>query len=169
MDQYNERLVKGRPSMGDKAALIGSYVLVVIGAFLTLKVSFGLILLAGAIALAVFMSGRTSVEYEYTIYNGNIEVSKIYSMKSRKSIQEISAEDITGIYPLSDDHVKNDREVNTKLRVVDYTEQQKEEDYYAVYVTKNSNEILYIMDFNEECLKHFQARMKSKCFFAKIQ
>lgn len=38
------------------------------------------------------------VDYEYELYNGNIDISKIYSCTKRKLVQKINAEDVESVY-----------------------------------------------------------------------
>ena len=38
------------------------------------------------------------VDYEYELYNGNIDISKIYSCTKRKLVQKISVEDVESVY-----------------------------------------------------------------------
>ncbi len=38
------------------------------------------------------------VDYEYELYNGNIDISKIYSCTKRKMVQRIKVEDVDEVY-----------------------------------------------------------------------
>lgn len=45
------------------------------------------------------------VDYEYELYNGNIDISKIYSCTKRKLVQKIDVEDVESVYITKDNDI----------------------------------------------------------------
>ncbi|MDO5517968.1 MAG: DUF6106 family protein [Clostridium sp.] len=61
------------------------------------------------IGLALLILRRFSyVDYEYELYNGNIDISKIYSCTKRKLVQKIKVEDVESVYVTQDSQIGKD-------------------------------------------------------------
>ncbi|NME83898.1 DUF6106 family protein [Clostridium sp. SM-530-WT-3G] len=76
-----------------------SIALIVIGLILLmvfLKPIGFVVLIMGVILLII--RRYSYVDYEYELYNGNIDISKIYSCTKRKLVQKISVEDVESVY-----------------------------------------------------------------------
>ena len=85
MEKYTERLVKGR--VGNDAFLMmgGGVVLIIGGIVMTILLStFGLFIVAVGIFVIVQATSRFHIEFEYLIMNGDVDIAKIISKKSRK-------------------------------------------------------------------------------------
>ena len=76
-----------------------SIALIVIGLILLmvfLKPIGFVVLIMGVILLII--RRYSYVDYEYELYNGNIDISKIYSCTKIKLVQKISVEDVESVY-----------------------------------------------------------------------
>ncbi|MBE6062824.1 MAG: hypothetical protein E7207_04525 [Clostridium butyricum] len=76
-----------------------SYGLILLGLILSMiffKPIGIIILLLGVILL--YIRRFSYVDYEYELYNGNIDISKIYSCTKRKMVQRIKVEDVEEIW-----------------------------------------------------------------------
>lgn len=76
-----------------------SIALIVIGLILLmvfLKPIGFVVLIMGVILLII--RRYSYVDYEYELYNGNIDISKIYSCTKRKMVQRIKVEDVDEVY-----------------------------------------------------------------------
>ncbi len=168
MDRYTERLVQGHPGPEAKLTLAAGILLCLgaVGVAVYGIISGSMIALAGlpvlvlGIYVAFYSRQLFSVEFEYLITNGDIEVSKIIAKKSRKVVREIRAEDIKKMAPLAKDSVRNDVDRTDKKRVFDYTAGDRG-DYYVAYESLKGTECLYILDLEGESLQLMKDVLKS--------
>ena len=75
----------------------------------------GLPVLVLGIYVAFYSRQLFSVEFEYLILNGDVDVAKIIAKKSRKNIRSIAAEDIQYMASLSNEYAKNDLQIKKML------------------------------------------------------
>ena len=164
MDRYKERLVKGRSGRDVAGFMIGGIALITIGLLITVLVhQAGLFIIPVGVVLIVMAVQRMSVEFEYLILNGDIEIAKIISKKSRKTVWEITAGDVQYAAPADSDTVKNDMERKSNLEVYDYTAgEDATGTCYAFLEQKDSKERMSILDLDEECISLLKETLKSK-------
>jgi hypothetical protein len=167
MDKYNERLVKAKAGAPEVLMMVGSVLLAVIGlgVFLMVSFSIGFLLLAVGIFLVTVTMNNLNVEYEYTLVNGDIDVAKIIAMKRRKAMKSIVEGDIICM-DRSDSHkVQYDKNENPQVMVKDYTMQDPDKVYYAIYTNEGGKTVMNLFDFDEKCVEHMQFYLKTKCLF----
>ena len=56
------------------------------------------------------------VDYEYELYNGNIDISKIYAGSKRKTAQKIIIEDVESVYESSNNIDKKQALFNNNIK-----------------------------------------------------
>ncbi len=164
MDNYSERLVKGRVG-SDAFIMVAAGVILAAGgvAMTVLLTSFGLFFLAGGIFIIVQAVQRFNVEYEYLILNGDIDIAKIISKKSRKNLRSISAENIQYMAALTNEYAKNDLDIKKQLKIFNYTDGTPDKDsYYVVFENKNGKEAAYILDLDQKSLDIMKDALKMK-------
>ncbi len=128
-----------------------------------LLTSFGLFFLAGGIFIIVQAVQRFNVEYEYLILNGDIDIAKIISKKSRKNLRSISAENIQYMAALTNEYAKNDLDIKKQLKIFNYTDGTPDKDsYYVVFENKNGKEAAYILDLDQKSLDIMKDALKMK-------
>jgi len=164
MEKYTERLVNGR--VGSDAFLMmgGGAVLIVGGVAMTILLStFGLFLVAAGIFVIVQATSRFHIEFEYLIMNGDVDIAKIISKKSRKDLCSIKEGDITSMASMKNDRARNDLEVKKQLKILDYTEKKPDADnYYVIFENKNGKEAAYILDLDEKSVEIMKDALKMK-------
>ena len=164
MEKYTERLVKGR--VGNDAFLMmgGGVVLIIGGIVMTILLStFGLFIVAVGIFVIVQATSRFHIEFEYLIMNGDVDIAKIISKKSRKDLCSIKEGDITSMASLNNDRARNDLEVKKQLKILDYTEKKPDADnYYVIFENKNGKEAAYILDLDEKSVEIMKDALKMK-------
>ena len=85
-----------------KSVKIMAISVIVIGVVIFLFISPLLAILLQLAAIGVFLFTYFSfVDYEYELYNGNIDISKIYAGSKRKTVEKISTEDVDAVYESS--------------------------------------------------------------------
>lgn len=164
MDKYNERLVKGKPDAKDLALVIASALVVLVGIYLIIFVtfSFGVLVLALGVFCVGSTFGNLSVEYEYTLTNGDIDIAKIIAMKKRKTIGSIKLGDILCMDKADSNKVTHDIQEGADTILRNYTQNDPEASYYAIYTGENNKKIISIFDFDEKCVEHMKFYLKTK-------
>ncbi len=163
MDRYNERLVYGKTEGKTYTRLFLVSLLMLASFFLMFTISSLFLFIAVLSVWLLFKTlDWTNLEYEYTITNGDIQIAKIASAKKRKEIMTITLADMKSLENKSSDKVKNDLTRTAQFEVLDFTEQVKTEEYYALYVKTNKNDRIVILDLDENCLEHLKLYLKSK-------
>ena len=168
MDRYNERLVYGRTEGKTyvRLFLVSFFMLVSFFCMMTISTLF-LFLVPISIFLLFRVLDWTRLEYEYTLTNGDMQIAKIAAAKKRKEIMTINLSDMKSLENASSDKVQNDLKRTGTYEILDFTEQVKDEEYYALYVKTTRNDRIVILDLDETSLEHMKLFMKSK-FNAKI-
>lgn len=99
MDTYCEQLVKVKKGAKFYLCVIGLWLAVLLIAFLSmifLRVLSAVIIVAAGYG-AYYLMGFLSVEYEYIITNGTLDVDIIYSKRSRKRLATFELSDVESI------------------------------------------------------------------------
>jgi hypothetical protein len=118
MDNFYEQLVTTQKTAKYKIANSATYVLGVLGLLFVggPGIIIGIVFIAAAVGL-FFLKRNFYVEYEYDFTNGEIDVDKIYEMKTRKRAFSFSVKDLEllapeGSYHINDFGNKPDKVVN---------------------------------------------------------
>lgn len=164
MDKYNERLVKGKPSGKDYLLIAISVLVILFGLFVivTISISTGILVLAIGIFAISMTVGNLSVEFEYTLTNGDIDIAKIISMKKRKALGEVKLGDIICMDIADSNKVTHDIKENPNVVIRNYTANDPDGTYYAVYTSENGKEVISLFDFDEKCVSHMKFYLKTK-------
>ena len=162
MDRYNERLIVGKASPLSILGLVGAIVLTIAGVGLFLLVpSIAILVFGGGIFLIVLAKDSFSVEYEFIITNGDIEVAKIISRKRRKTVKNIDADKIAKMDRADNDRVANDISIG-KYKVTKYVGKTPGDYQIALYVGEGDNQEIFVLDLDEKCIDHLNQVIKSK-------
>ena len=111
MDTYCEQLVTVKKGAKFYFGLIGLWLAVIIIAFLSLiylRVLSAIIIVASGYG-AYYLMGFLSVEYEYIITNGTLDVDIIYSKRSRKRLATFELSDVESIDLYKGEHIDKNR------------------------------------------------------------
>lgn len=172
MDRYNERLVVGRAGKGAYLVSCISVLAILFGAFTLLFVDagLGLLFIVGGIAALVMGRELYSVEFEYIITNGDIDIAKITAKKSRKQLKAIRADQLISLDSLSDPRVKNDLEVKKDIVIRDFTKKDKNATTYYVVQSKEEGKTVYnILDLDEKSVDNIRYALKHKISGAPVR
>lgn len=163
MDRYDERLIEGKATATTFLLIALSVLLAVLGVACLIFINFmgGVIIVIGAIILGTFVSKGLSIEYEYILTNGDIEVAKIISKERRKTVLEIRESDIKIMERADSDKVKNDLSLGKKAKkFIGKTIQDTE---VALYYGNDDALTIVIVDFDQKCIDHMKQVIKSRC------
>ncbi|MBQ8950504.1 MAG: hypothetical protein IJ065_04965 [Eubacterium sp.] len=169
-DRMNERVVKAKAEGSSYLAIAGCILLILAGIFLMLTISaYGLVVsVIGGYLIAHFKEGF-SLEYEYTLTNGDIDIAKIFAKNRRKDVRSISADSITYVNYADSDRVKNDLDIKRgKATIRDYSGKADDGKNVAVYSSEGDKESIDIINLDERCINHLREVLKSKCDIKKV-
>lgn len=136
MDVFIEHLVKKKPTGTDTAKKVGIILAVVVIAVLCF--TFGMVfigalaflILCGAIYGAYWLISGMSIEYEYILTNGEIDVDKIVAQRKRKRLVTVSAKTFEAFGPYKpEEHVNR----NYDSRILACESETSEGVYYAEF------------------------------------
>ena len=128
-DKYNERLVTSKAGASPYIQVMLAVFVMIIGAAMVVfvnlfqDVSFallGILLFGFGIFWIVKALKQRNTEYEFIITDGDIEVAKIINKANRKQIMFLPETEITIMDNADSDYVKNQMEVNSKLKIKEY-------------------------------------------------
>ncbi len=141
---YREIMVK-RPTVGWRKMAqvlfpVGAAVFILIGLFFWPS----LILGVGFILLAVFLSPRFDVEYEYLYVDGELDIDVIYNKQKRKKVGTWDMEQLEILAP-ANSHALDFYKNNQSIKLNDYTSQQApEKSYILVFSKENGQEMIEV-------------------------
>ncbi len=162
MDRYNERLIAAKAPSSAMLGLVGAIILTVLGVILfILTPPIGLLILVGGVGLIILTKDALSIEYEYIITNGDIEIAKVIAKKRRKAIGVIEAENISRMERADNDRTKNDISIG-KYKVRKYVGAVPGDNLIALYVGEGDKQEIYVLDFDEKCVDHMNQVLKMK-------
>ena len=153
LDYFTEYIVKRKRSGTD----IALTVLIVVGAvivFLALcyiglitgLMQILLLLAAGALWGAYILIGKFSIEYEYIVTNGEMDIDKIMQRRKRKRIITVPAKNIRSIEPVRVDNT-------VYKQVIDASKNDKNATDTYMLITEDNIKILF--NPSEKMLKIF--------------
>lgn len=165
-DLYTERLVPAKCGPLPHLAMIFAVIVMLAGLFLAIPVGVPagfFLVLSGAF---IFILGKdySRVEYEYSITNGDIDISRILSKKNRRYVKSIHASDIQNFDRADSPRIKNDMEVKKdrmKIRKY-YGPQSDPANLYAVYSIVNGAEFMDILDLDPAAVENMNVSLKTK-------
>ena len=163
MDNFAEYMVKKRPDSRDNAKRAGIIALAVVlcaaSVFLVFvtHIPFILLITCAIIYGAYFLITGTSVEYEYAVTNGEMDVDKIIARRKRVHLITVQTADFEAFGPLTDDVPDDDS--RTLVLCADNT---GEGEYYADLTTEDYGETRIIFTPNQAVLEAIQAALPRK-------
>ena len=163
MDNFAEYMVKKRPDSSDNLKKIGIIALAAILCIVTIvlafliKIPFILIITCALTYGASFLLSNLSVEYEYAVTNGEVDVDKIIARRKRVHLITVQTADFEAFGPLTDDVPDDDS--RTLVLCADNT---GEGEYYADLTTEDYGETRIIFTPNQAVLEAIQAALPRK-------
>lgn len=122
-------------------------VAIILLAFSTVFIgSFGLLLaiIVGVVAYYVIFP-RFSVEYEYTLFNKELDIDVIYKKETRKSAMSLDLTKAELIAPLSSPRMASYQE----LRKIDYSANDVANPPYAIVISHKEKKVCVLIQMND--------------------
>lgn len=150
-DFYTEQLVKRKA--GSKELMMKLLLLIsIVGAvFLSFIFTFGILIAIVVIVAAVLLFRKLDVEYEYSYYNGELDIDVIYHKAKRKRIFSMEVSDLEMLAPVDAPEMRGYQQ----LKVYDYSSGNKDAKLYALVVAKNGQKSKIIFEPRMEIVEGF--------------
>lgn len=150
MDIFVEQLVKKKFGTKDyliiAAILLGGLVIIT-ASFLIPSISF--LIIIGVAFGAYYLISARSVEFEYSVTNGNITIDKVINRRSRKRVISVEAHDIEEMGKFKPEILKN--KSSFKPYYASQMDSGENSWYFCAHTSKNGN-VLVIFDPDEKVM-----------------
>lgn len=160
MDNFAEYMVKKHPDSSDMMKRIGIIALTVVLCLITvllvvlLKIPFILIVTCALIYGAYYLLTGLSVEYEYAVTNGEMDVDKIIACRKRTHLITVDAAKFEAFAPLTSD--VPDADQRTLVLCGDNT---GEGEYYADVETEEYGAVRVVFTPNDAVIAALEAHL----------
>ncbi len=151
---YTEHLISQNPTgktKGTKTAIIAGAVLVealliMFGGYLG---GFSLLLMAGVIALVVWLLKQFDLEFEYTFFDeGDLYIDKIMSQSKRKRVLVTSAKDMELLAPVNSYEAQNFQ----TLKTIDCSSNEPNAVVYVLVTKYKDERVKVLLEPNQKIL-----------------
>lgn len=154
-DYFIEQLVKRNTTIGNtlaKVALILVTVLsLVVGIWLTIIL----------VIVDMFLFKRMDVEYEYSFYNGDLDIDKVIAKESRKKQFSTNIKDMDLLAPSGAQELLGYQ----RLKVIDYSTRTAGNRTYEMVTSKDGEKVRVVFEPNEEMLNAMRDLAPRKVIF----
>lgn len=163
MDIFTEQLIK--KNMGPKdyaiitATILGGILLIVLSMMVP---SISFLVLIGVCFGAYYLITSRSLEFEYSVTNGNITIDKIISKRKRKRVISVEAHDIEAMGKFKPEIVKSKN--GFKPVFVSQYDDGRGAWYFCAHTTKEGN-VLLVFDPDEKVLSAIKTFMPRQVAF----
>lgn len=151
-DIYAEWLVKRKDAWWTIPAILGMGVLLLIALVLTMKNSWGILVLAAVIFGIFYFIRFLHVEYEYVFVTNELNIDKIYSQQIRKTAVTVEMTNVESVEPTNAEKNKN-RLADSSTKFHDFTSGQKNAKSYTMIYSDGGATHLLIFEPNDKVLK----------------
>lgn len=169
MDLFNEYIIERKKSYKEYIKIVGMILgtLVLIFAAISFSrylQSFFLLLVAGIIYLLYIGVTSMSVEFEYSVTNGDVDIDKIVARRKRTRIVSVHSRTFEYFAPLISENmnVYNDQSITKRIDATSNTGNDKV--YFAIYY-KNQDKICLTFEPTEKMLDDFSRNVSKRAFF----
>lgn len=166
MDVFVEYMVRKQKSMKDTFIIIGTVIGVLIVGFIALGLLGGLgpvaALLIGYCGYLIITS--RSVEYEYSVTNGELDVDKIIAQRKRKRLLSIHVKEFEIVAPVNDERYRKEFENIDIKKTIDASSTVKSQNVYFAVFTLNGEKCRLIFEPTQKMLDAFKAFIPRNVF-----
>lgn len=169
MDFFNEFIVRKQKTAADyaktAAVIMGGLLLIfVMMMFMRYLGSFFLLLVAGVIYGMYYLISSSSVEYEYIVTNGELDIDKIIARRRRKRIASVNSKDFEYFAPYREQYSRmySSEDINKKINAAGSL--KSERTFFALY-HKNNEKICLIFEPTEKMISEFALKVPRSVFF----
>ena len=164
MDVFIEKIVARKKNSSDVLisilAVIGVFVLTFIALNIPLLNSLGLFIFVGLCYAAYRVISGRNIEYEYIVTNGDLDIDRIVSRRSRKRIFSANCKDFDIVAKVKSSHFTPQIEqIKHRIEAVSSLD---EEDVYFITLNYKGDKTVVFFQPNEKMLNNFKTFIPRK-------
>jgi len=166
MDIFVEKIVKRKNTSADLVfnigIILGGIGLAVIVLLIPYINNFGFILVAGIIYGVYYLQTSRSVEYEYVVTNGDLDIDKIVSKRKRKRVFSASCKEFDMVARITNESLK--QEVKNAKKQILAVSSMEAQDVYFVSLNYKSERTLLFFEPDQRMIDAFKIYIPKKVF-----
>lgn len=160
MDFYNEWILKKKRDLKDwlkiSLSVIGALVLIYIAMCLVLLLrNMFVLVIAGIIYLAYKIIKSTSVEYEYTVTNTDLDIDKIVARSKRTKVVSLNVRKIEYFAPYTEKYAQQYKNESITKRLDCSSGRADAKRFFAIYYN-NGEKLCIIFEPTDKMIAHFE-------------
>ncbi len=159
-DTFIEQLVKQRQTTSNLLKKCGLIVLTVLSVFLVLLMPVLLPLPVLLIVLDVFLMKRMDLEFEYSYFNGDLDIDKIMAKQSRKKVFSTDMESMIVVAPAGSIELQPYKQ----LKAIDYSSNTGNGKVYELVTNYNGRKVKVLLEPSQELLDGMRMKAPRKVF-----
>lgn len=159
-DTFIEQLVKQRQTTSNLLKKCGLIVLTVLSVFLVLLMPVLLPLPVLLIVLDVFLMKRMDLEFEYSYFNGDLDIDKIMAKQSRKRVFSTDMESMIVVAPAGSIELQPYKQ----LKGIDYSSNTGNGKVYELVTNCNGRKVKVLLEPSQELLDGMRMKAPRKVF-----
>ena len=164
-DNFIEQLVTRKTTIDVVFKKIGLILVTVISALamIVLPQLFQILMwvTVGLCVFDYFMFRRMNIEYEYSYFNGDLDIDKIMNKESRKKLFFVNVKEMEVIAPTGSDALRP----FTQLKKLDFSSAMPGAKTYEMVTEFKGNKVRVVFEPNEEMLHAMRDLAPRKVFF----
>ena len=166
MDIFVEKIVKHKKTSADLVfnigIILGGIGIAVILLFVPYINNFWFILVAAIIYGVYYLLTSRSVEYEYVVTNGDLDIDKIISKRKRKRIFSASCKEFGVVARITSENLK--QEVKNAKQQILAVSSMESPDVYFISLTYKSDKTVLFFEPDKRMLDAFKVYIPKKVF-----
>ena len=166
MDIFLEKIVKRKKTFIDSAIIAGIVLLAILLIMILGSIKFlsslFLLFIVGIGYIAYILIRRRSVEYEYIVTNGDLDIDMIIAQRKRKRIFSGSCKDFEMVAKLTSGQYDNNTQ-SIKKRIIAVSSMDSS-DVYFVSLVKDGQKTLVFFEPHAKMIESFKKYIPRKVF-----
>lgn len=155
-DMYHELLVKRKAQTSDKLCKVGLILATVLAAAAVLFTPWAIIAFFALCIADYFLIPSFNLEFEYLYVNGELDVDKIMSQKSRKHAASFDIAEKMELIAPWDSHEMDYYKKGHQGKIVDFSSGREDAKVYAMVYGGDKGTEIVLLEPGEEMLRDMQ-------------
>lgn len=160
-DFYMEQLIKRKNTRKTQLVILGLLVLAALSLPLIGTSLFFVFVPFGLAMVIIFVYKMSDVEYEYTYFNGNIDIDKIMSKEYRKHLVSAELDQVEVIAPTGSLEIQQYR----KVKKINYSSHKRGNKTYQMVINHKGKRARIVFEPTQELLAEMKLAAPRKVFF----
>lgn len=166
MDVFIEKIVQKKKDLKDIALSVLIWIAAVIISFIAIMFlsSFGVLIAGGAMYGAWYLTTSFSLEFEYILTNGEIDVDKIIARRKRKRIITVNSRQFEIFAPYIQKYQNEYNSQTIKEKIYALSSIDSPDAYFAIFDHKETGKTLLVFEPDERMINNFKTLNPRRVF-----